>query len=145
MSVVARKLPEPDEAPTKREHVGGAACRLLLENGYGLNSMDAVATETKDSKRTVYSYFQNKVSPFIDIMEDTCQLFGEGALDTINFDGPPDNFLRESARFLLLKEPDPNSQPPGPDAGDHHPGRQFAGDGAKTLDKGSRRFPELGR
>ncbi|MDA9976230.1 TetR/AcrR family transcriptional regulator [Alphaproteobacteria bacterium] len=133
MSVVARKLPEPDEAPTKRELVVDFACRLFLKDGYGLNSMDLVATYTKVSKRTVYSYFQNKELPFIDIMEDMCYLFGEGALDTIKFDGPPDKFLRESARVPLLKEPAPNSQPPGPDTGNHHPRRQFAGDGAKTL------------
>jgi TetR/AcrR family transcriptional regulator, mexJK operon transcriptional repressor len=110
MSVAPKKLPELDEAPTKREQIVDAASRLFLENGYELTSMDAVAAEANVSKRTVYSYFQNKETLFIDIMEDMCHLFGEGAIDTINLDAPPDEFLRESARFLLSKITNPNLQ-----------------------------------
>jgi hypothetical protein len=135
MGVVARELLEPNEAPTWCEQVV-ALCRLFLlflKNSYGLNSMDPVATDTKVSKRTVYTYFKNKDSPLIDIMEDMSYLFGKGALGTIKFDGPPDKLLRESARILLVKELAPNSQHSGPYSCDYHPGRRYAGDGAKTL------------
>lgn len=110
MNVAAKKLPELDEPRTKREQIVGAACRLFLENGYELTSMDAVAAEANVSKRTVYSHFQNKETLFIDIMEDMCHLFGEGALDSINLEAPPEEFLPTAARFLLSKVMDSSLQ-----------------------------------
>ena len=145
MRVVARKLPEPGEAPAKRGQIVDAACRLFLENGYVLSSMDSVTTEASVSKRIIYSYLQNNESPFNDIMGYMSHLFGEGALNTINFDGPSDKFIRESARFVISKVTNPNAQSPGPDAGDHHPGRQFPRDGGKALGNQVERFPERGR
>lgn len=110
MNVAAKKISKLDEAPTKRDQIVAAACRLFLENGYELTSMDAVAAEANVSKRTVYSHFQNKEALFIDIMEDMCHLFGEGAMDTINFEAAPRDFLNAAARFLLSKVMDPNLQ-----------------------------------
>jgi TetR/AcrR family transcriptional regulator, mexJK operon transcriptional repressor len=110
MSVAAKKIPETDTMPTKRDQIVDAACRLFLENGYELTSMDAVAAQANVSKRTVYSHFQSKETLFIDIMEDMCHLFGEGALDRIDMAARPADFLREAARFLRSKIMDPNLQ-----------------------------------
>lgn len=110
MNVAAKKIVAVDEAPTKREQIVEAACRLFLENGYELTSMDAVAAEANVSKRTVYSHFQSKELLFTDIMEDMCHLFGEGAIDTIDFKAAPEDFLRAAARFLLAKVMDTNLQ-----------------------------------
>ena len=128
MSVVSRKLPKQDEAPPKLEQIVDAAYRLLLEDGDELNSMDAGAIDANVSTFVVCSYFKNRKPPFIDIMEDICHLFGEGVLDTINFDGPPDNSLQGSARFLLPEMMNSNPQSPGPDSSAHHSGHQFPGD-----------------
>jgi TetR/AcrR family transcriptional regulator, mexJK operon transcriptional repressor len=110
MNIIATKLQDLDETPTKREQIVDAACRLFLENGYELTSMDAVAAEANVSKRTVYSHFQSKEMLFVDIMEDMCQLFGEGAIDNLPFDAPPPEFLRSAGRFLLSKVTNPNLQ-----------------------------------
>ena len=110
MNVAAKKIVELEDPPTKREQIVEAACRLFLENGYELTSMDAVASEANVSKRTVYSHFQSKELLFTDIMEDMCHLFGEGAIDTIDFDAAPEDFLRAAGRFLLSKVMDTNLQ-----------------------------------
>lgn len=110
MNVAAKKITELEDTPTKREQIIEAACRLFLENGYELTSMDAVAAEANVSKRTVYSHFQSKELLFTDIMENMCHLFGEGAINTIDSNAPPEVYLRTAARFLLSKVMDPNLQ-----------------------------------
>jgi AcrR family transcriptional regulator len=110
MNIAAGKIAKLEDPPTKREQIVEAACRLFLENGYELTSMDAVAAEANVSKRTVYSHFQSKELLFTDIMEDMCHLFGEGAIDTIDSQAAPEEFLRAAAHFLLAKVMDPNLQ-----------------------------------
>lgn len=110
MNIAAKKIVELETPQSKRQQIVEAACRLFLENGYELTSMDAVAAEANVSKRTVYSHFQSKELLFTDIMEDMCHLFGEGAIDTIDANAAPEEFLRAAARFLLSKVMDPNLQ-----------------------------------
>lgn len=110
MAVAAKKIIDADDQPTKREQIVEAACQLFLEHGYDLTSMDAVAAVANVSKRTVYSHFQNKETLFINTMGDMCHRFGEGALDSLDFNAPPGEFLRAAGRFLLSKVTEPRLQ-----------------------------------
>jgi AcrR family transcriptional regulator len=107
MAVIVKIISEATERPTKRDQIVEAASELFLELGYGLTSMDAVAAAANVSKRTVYSHFQNKETLFIDIMDNMCHRFGEGAIDTLNFEAPPAEFLRAAGRFLISKVTEP--------------------------------------
>lgn len=95
---------------TKNTQILEAACRLFLEQGYEVTSMDAIAAEAGVSKRTVYSHFRSKEVLFTEIMETMCGQFGMGCHEEPDPSAPPECFLRQAAGYLLSKIMDPNLQ-----------------------------------
>lgn len=68
--------PEPVVMTPKQASIVQAAAKLFLERGFGAVSMDAIAAEAVVSKRTVYSYYQNKETLFGDVMSLCCEQNG---------------------------------------------------------------------
>src|SRR5271169_5249886 len=56
--------PSRAEALRLRERILAAATELFLAEGYGLTSIEAVATRAAVSKRTFYDRFENKAALF---------------------------------------------------------------------------------
>lgn len=46
-----------------------AAKRLFLENGYDDTTLDHIAKEAKTTKKTIYGYFENKHTLFLQVLE----------------------------------------------------------------------------
>jgi TetR/AcrR family transcriptional regulator, mexJK operon transcriptional repressor len=57
--------------PTKRAAIERAALALFLRDGFARTSVDAVAREAGVSKRTVYDYYGDKRSLFLDVVAAT--------------------------------------------------------------------------
>jgi AcrR family transcriptional regulator len=58
-------------APTKRAAIERAALTLFLRDGFARTSMDAVARTAGVSKRTVYDYYGDKQTLFLDVLART--------------------------------------------------------------------------
>jgi AcrR family transcriptional regulator len=58
-------------APTKRAAIESAALALFLRDGFARTSVDAVAREAGVSKRTVYDYYGDKQTLFLDVIART--------------------------------------------------------------------------
>jgi TetR/AcrR family transcriptional repressor of mexJK operon len=57
----------------KRRQILESASQLLLQNGFGNTSMDAVAKASGVSKQTVYSHFANKDALYNAVIETKCE------------------------------------------------------------------------
>jgi len=58
-------------APSKRAAIERAALTLFLRDGYARTSVDAVAREAGVSKRTVYDYYGDKQTLFLEVIART--------------------------------------------------------------------------
>jgi AcrR family transcriptional regulator len=58
-------------APAKRVAIESAALALFLRDGFARTSMDAVAREAGVSKRTVYDYYGDKRTLFLEVIART--------------------------------------------------------------------------
>ena len=58
-------------APSKRSAIESAALTLFLRDGFARTSVDAVAREAGVSKRTVYDYYGDKQTLFLDVIART--------------------------------------------------------------------------
>ena len=58
-------------APSKRTAIERAAITLFLRDGFARTSVDAVAREAGVSKRTVYDYYGDKQTLFLDVLTRT--------------------------------------------------------------------------
>jgi TetR/AcrR family transcriptional repressor of mexJK operon len=58
-------------APAKRAAIESAALGLFLRDGFARTSVDAVAREAGVSKRTVYDYYGDKQTLFLDVITRT--------------------------------------------------------------------------
>ena len=58
-------------APAKRAAIENAALALFLRDGFARTSVDAVAREAGVSKRTVYDYYGDKQTLFLDVLGRT--------------------------------------------------------------------------
>jgi TetR/AcrR family transcriptional regulator, mexJK operon transcriptional repressor len=58
-------------APSKRTAIERAALTLFLRDGFARTSVDAVAREAGVSKRTVYDYYGDKQTLFLDVLTRT--------------------------------------------------------------------------
>lgn len=119
---------EPEIRSPKEAQIVEAACRLFLEQGYEITSMDAIAAEANVSKRTVYSHFRSKEVLFAEVMEGMCARFGVGEREAMDPNDPPERFLSAVARFVLSKVLDPRM---------HSVTRTIAAESAS--------FPEMGQ
>ncbi|MDE2460298.1 MAG: TetR/AcrR family transcriptional regulator [Gammaproteobacteria bacterium] len=88
------------DSPGKRAAILEAAKKVFLEVGFGAASMDAIATEAKVSKQTVYNHFGSKEELFAAMVRDSCEhltlAFTEAAKD-----GNPEKTLRAIARRFM--------------------------------------------
>lgn len=90
------------ESPGKREVILEAAKKVFLEVGFGAASMDAIASEAKVSKQTVYNHFGSKEDLFAAMVRTSCDTmtvaFAQAARD-----GNPEKTLRAIAqRFMNM-------------------------------------------
>ncbi|MDH5359903.1 MAG: TetR/AcrR family transcriptional regulator, partial [Gammaproteobacteria bacterium] len=58
-----------ENAEKKRYSIVQAALELFLQHGYGVTSMENVASEAGVTKQTVYRYFPSKETLFVAVME----------------------------------------------------------------------------
>lgn len=69
----------PDMAPPKpraiaqRERLLDAAAEVFLEHGFGIATVDIIATRAKASKKTLYSYFDRKEDIFVAAVQRLCE------------------------------------------------------------------------
>jgi TetR/AcrR family transcriptional regulator, mexJK operon transcriptional repressor len=79
-------------APSKRAAIERAALTLFLRDGFARTSVDAVAREAGVSKRTVYDYYGDKQTLFLDVLARTQAAyeaqFGELIDRTLPADAP---------------------------------------------------------
>lgn len=93
---------EPLDAENpKRNAVLMAAARLFLEQGYEPVSMDAIAAAADVSKRTVYSYFDSKVTLFSAVLVAHCNSMGGIALPEHPAGHDPRKVLTEFGRVFV--------------------------------------------
>ncbi len=100
------QLIEPLPMTPKQESIVGAASKLFLERGYGAVSMDAIAADASVSKRTVYSYYQNKETLFADVMAMVCAEIGGRtecplAAELLDISSPPPEILQKTGEYVL--------------------------------------------
>ncbi|NQW01163.1 MAG: TetR/AcrR family transcriptional regulator [Rhodospirillales bacterium] len=108
MAIGAIQINSADSAPMtpKQASIVEAAAKLFLERGFGAVSMDAIAAEAVVSKRTVYSYYQNKETLFGDVMclcceenggQEGCPLMSEDLITNVL----PSEMLQKSGEHVL--------------------------------------------
>ncbi|MBU6421995.1 MAG: TetR/AcrR family transcriptional regulator [Gammaproteobacteria bacterium] len=88
------------DSPGKRAAILEAAKKVFLEVGFGAASMDAIATEAKVSKQTVYNHFGSKEELFAAMVRDSCEHLTL-ALTEAAKDGNPEKTLRAIARRFM--------------------------------------------
>lgn len=90
----------PDLSPLqrrKRSAILDGAKTVFLSQGFGLATMDDVATAAGVGKQTVYRHFKSKEALFVGLVTSMCAQVGgvlAGALDAQS-DGSPEDELRE--------------------------------------------------
>ncbi|WP_052807246.1 TetR/AcrR family transcriptional regulator [Risungbinella massiliensis] len=67
-------------ARAKRDHIRNTAKQLFLQNGFSATSMDAITTEAKVSKQTLYSYYASKEDLLVDVLKQLILHFSHGEL-----------------------------------------------------------------
>ena len=55
---------------SKQAQIRDGARRAFLANGFAATSTDAIATEARVSKQTLYVYYRTKEDLFLDVLED---------------------------------------------------------------------------
>lgn len=67
------EMPPPKpRAAAQRERLLDAAAEVFLEHGFGIATVDIIATRAKASKKTLYSYFGRKEDIFVAAVERLC-------------------------------------------------------------------------
>lgn len=86
-----------------RLHILYAAKDVFLESGYERTSMDLVAARAKTSKRSLYTFFDNKDTLFLAIVELVRELYlGKLKTPDAYADEPSEAVARFCGRFLQL-------------------------------------------
>lgn len=99
-------LKEGEVMTAKQVSIVEAAAKLFLKRGFGAVSMDAIAAEAVVSKRTVYSYYENKETLFADIMQLVCEQMGGRescplSSEDLITNGLPREILQKSGEHIL--------------------------------------------
>jgi len=87
-----------------------AATRIFLKEGYGLASIDKIATEAGISTRTIYERFKNKADLMAAVIDrlldrDMVQMFGGNEIDGL----PPEAAISLIAHTIINRCRDPDS------------------------------------
>ena len=77
-------------APSKRASIERAALALFLRDGFARTSVDAVASEAGVSKRTVYDYYGDKRTLFLDVIARTQAAYEDDFRELIDRTLPAD-------------------------------------------------------
>ena len=70
---------------SKQAQIRDGARRAFLANGFAATSTDAIATEARVSKQTLYVYYRTKEDLFLDVLED---IVGQLPRRSVNDRGP---------------------------------------------------------
>lgn len=73
-----------------------------MADGFEGASVDDIARTAKVSKATLYTYFPDKRLLFMEVARTECQRQAEGAIATIDMDGPVRDVLRDIALQMVL-------------------------------------------
>lgn len=85
----------------KFDQVLEGARDVFLVDGFGAANMDHVAKASGVSKATLYSYFADKESLFIAVVQTICAHQADQAMQHIDQSAPPAEVLSSAARHLL--------------------------------------------
>ncbi len=89
-----RGRPTDDERAERRDQILDAAVALFVSNGYGGVTVDDVATASRVTKRTIYTYFGDKAEVFTAAIE---RFRGRALTDL----GPDEGTLEDVATRLV--------------------------------------------
>ena len=81
----------------KYQQVVAGARSIFLSEGFEAANMDVIAQTAKVSKATLYSYFPDKQSLFIEVARLECESQADNALKIINQTQSVDEVLRQTA------------------------------------------------
>jgi TetR/AcrR family transcriptional repressor of mexJK operon len=85
----------------KFDQVLAGARDVFLAEGFSASNMDHVAKASGVSKATLYSYFPDKESLFIVVVQTECARQSDEAMEHIDQSAPPAVVLSNAARHLL--------------------------------------------
>jgi AcrR family transcriptional regulator len=77
------------------------ARKVFMADGFEGASVDDIAKTAQVSKATLYSYFPDKRLLFMEVARTECQRQAEGAIETIDMDGPVTEVLRDIALQMV--------------------------------------------
>ncbi|MGB0252306.1 MAG: TetR/AcrR family transcriptional regulator, partial [Paracoccaceae bacterium] len=85
----------------KYDQVLMGARSVFMACGYGDANMDEVARTAKVSKATVYSYFPDKQSLFIEVVKAECEHMAEHAMEEIDQSKDIRQVLNKAAGYMV--------------------------------------------
>lgn len=91
----------PLRAGRKLDQVLSGARDVFLGQGFETANMDDVAKAAGVSKATLYSYFADKASLFITVVQTECARQADDAMEHIDMEAAPEQVLSGAARHLL--------------------------------------------
>jgi TetR/AcrR family transcriptional repressor of mexJK operon len=101
--MVATALAVPAQPGTdRRRRIVHAAASLIMAQGYGATSMDAVARAAGVSKATLYAHFGAKAQLFMTIVAEECARHGNGAGAGFGVAAVPDALDAMGHAYLTL-------------------------------------------
>ena len=85
----------------KYQQVISGARSIFLSEGFEAANMDVIAQTSKVSKATLYSYFPDKQSLFIEVAKSECESQADNALKIIDQTQSVDKFLHQAAAYTI--------------------------------------------
>ena len=82
-------MARPRQNEHKREELLQKGMDLLSDHGYHGTGLKKILDTVAVPKGSFYNYFESKEALFVDIMDDMCQRFGDGAFETVDPAIPP--------------------------------------------------------
>jgi AcrR family transcriptional regulator len=92
----------PMRTGRKTQDVLLGARAVFLRDGYAGATVDTIAREAEVSKATVYSYFADKETLFLEVLREECERMAQNALDDIDQDTPCAEVLKQAGYRLIF-------------------------------------------
>ena len=70
---LARRMAGEQKSTLKQQSILKSATQLFLRYGYSSTTMDAIAHKARVTKQTVYSYYRDKDSLFVQMISELCR------------------------------------------------------------------------
>lgn len=93
--------PSPVKKGRKFAQVLEGARAVFMTDGFEGASVDEIAKTAQVSKATLYSYFPDKRLLFMEVARTECQRQADGAIETIDMDGPVEDVLHDIALQMV--------------------------------------------